>query len=209
MTTSFSNERSAEKIATMTLAPPPKKDLNKTQNKIIDAAIVCVKRWGVDKVNLNDIAKEAGVTRPTVYSYFSNRDEIIQQALLQSAYLFGAKAIKHLQKFETARERTVEAVVYSLKKLPKEPSLALLKNTDMSNIINNNGLSTPEGQLILRSLFQIILIEKSFNDDELDEIAEVTARFMLSLLTIKSSKKRNDKELRRFIERRLLPSLEL
>ena len=193
----------------MTSISIPKKDLNNTQNKIIEAAIVCVKRWGVEKVNLNDIAKEAGVTRPTVYSYFSNRDEIIQQALLQSAYIFGAKAIKHLQKFETARERTVEAVVYSLKKLPKEPSLALLKNTDMSNIINNNGLSTPEGQLILRSLFQIILIEKSFDDSELDEIAEVTARFMLSLLTIKSPKKRNDKELRGFIERRLLPSLGL
>ena len=193
----------------MTSISIPKKDLNNTQNKIIEAAIVCVKRWGVEKVNLNDIAKEAGVTRPTVYSYFSNRDEIIQQALLQSAYIFGAKAIKHLQKFETARERTVEAVVYSLKKLPKEPSLALLKNTDMSNIINNNGLSTPEGQLILRSLFQIILIGKSFDDNELDEIAEVTARFMLSLLTIKSPKKRNDKELRGFIERRLLPSLGL
>lgn len=193
----------------MTSAPLPTKDLNNTQNKIIQAAIACVKRWGVEKVNLNDIAKEAGVTRPTVYSYFSNRDEIIQQALLQSAYLFGTKAIKHLQKFETAKERTVEAVVYSLKKLPKEPGLALLKNTDMSNIINNKGLSTPEGQLILRSLFQIILIEKSLNDDELDEIAEVTARFMLSLLTIKSPKKRNEKELRSFIERRLLPSLGL
>jgi AcrR family transcriptional regulator len=191
----------------MISVPTPKKDLNNTQNKIIDAAILCVKRWGVEKVNLNDIAKEAGVTRPTVYSYFSNRDEIIQQALLQSAYLFGAKAIKHLQKFETARERTIEAVIYSLKKLPKEPSLALLKNTDMSNIINNNGLSTPEGQQILRGIFQIILIEKSFDDDELDEIAEVTARFLLSLLTIKSPKKRNDKELRSFIERRLLPSL--
>jgi len=193
----------------MISASIPKKDLNNTQHKIINAAIVCVKRWGVEKVNLNDIAKEAGVTRPTVYSYFSNRDEIIQQALLQSAYLFGAKAIKHLQKFETARERTVEAIVYSLKKLPKEPSLALLKNSDMSNIINNKGLSTPEGQQILRGLFKIILIEKSFNDDELDEIAEVTARFMLSLLTIKSPKKRNDQELRGFIERRLLPSLGL
>ncbi len=193
----------------MTFVSTPKKDFNNTQNKIINAAIVCVKRWGVEKVNLNDIAKEAGVTRPTVYSYFSNRDEIIQQALLQSAYLFGAKALKHLQKFDTAKERTVEAVVYSLKRLPKEPSLALLKNTDMSNIINNKGLSTPEGQQILRSLFRMILIEKSFEDDELDEIAEVTARFMLSLLTIKSPKKRNDKELRSFIERRLLPSLGL
>lgn len=193
----------------MTFLSLPPNNLNHTQKKIIDAAIICVKQWGVAKVNLNDIAKEAGVTRPTVYSYFRNRDEIIQQALLQSAYLFGAKTIKHLQKFETARERTIEAIIYSLKKLPKEPSLALLKNTGMSDIINNKGLSTPEGQQILRGLFQIILIGKSLTDDELDEIAEVVARFMLSLLTIKGPKKRNDKELRGFIERRLIPSLGL
>lgn len=193
----------------MTSLSLPPNNLNHTQKKIIDAAIICVKQWGVAKVNLNDIAKEAGVTRPTVYSYFRNRDEIIQQALLQSAYLFGAKTIKHLQKFETARERTIEAIIYSLKKLPKEPSLALLKNTGMSDIINNKGLSTPEGQQILRGLFQIILIGKSLTDDELDEIAEVVARFMLSLLTIKGPKKRNDKELRGFIERRLIPSLGL
>ena len=48
----------------MISAPTPKKDLNNTQKKIIDAAIHCVKRWGVEKVNLNDIAKEARDTLP-------------------------------------------------------------------------------------------------------------------------------------------------
>ena len=193
----------------MLSSPPNQKTINATQQKIITAAITCVERWGVEKVNLNDIAKEAGVTRPTVYSYFSNRDEVIQQALLQSAYLFGTKAIKHIQKFDTAHERTVEAILYTLKKLPKEPSLALLQNTDMSNIISKNGLSTPEGQQILRVIFRVILNNKTFDDVELDEISEVTVRFTLSLLTIKSPKKRTNKELRSFIERRLLPSLGL
>ena len=48
-----------------------------TQQRIVDAAVRCVKKWGIAKVTLNDIAKEAGVTRPTVYSYFSNRDEVV------------------------------------------------------------------------------------------------------------------------------------
>ena len=49
-----------------------------TQARILDAAIACVKRWGVDKVTLNDIAQEAGLTRPTVYSYYPGRDEVIK-----------------------------------------------------------------------------------------------------------------------------------
>lgn len=187
----------------------PNKTINDTQTRIVEAAITCVKRWGVEKVSLNDIAKEAGVTRPTVYSYFSNRDEVIQHALLQSAYSFGDKALKHIGKFTTAEERTVEAVLFSLKNLPKEPYLTLLKDNSMSNIINTHGLSTREGQEILRSLFNVILMDSTIQDDDIDEIAEVTARLMLSLLTVESPKKRNDKELRAFLKRRLLPMLGL
>ena len=193
----------------LTASLKPNKPNNDTQTRIVEAAITCVKRWGVEKVSLNDIAKEAGVTRPTVYSYFSNRDEVIQHALLQSAYTFGDKALKHIGKFDTAEERTIEAVIYALKNLPKEPYLTLIKDTGMSSIINTHGLSTPEGQRILRALFQVILMDSTKSDDDIDEIAEVTARLMLSLLTIESPKKRNDKELRAFLNRRLLPMLGL
>ena len=45
--------------------------------------------------------------------------------------------------------------------------------------------------------------------EELDEVTEVATRFLLSLLTMQGNKKRNEKELRGFLERRLLPALGL
>ncbi|HET8685274.1 MAG TPA: TetR/AcrR family transcriptional regulator [Methanosarcina sp.] len=178
-----------------------------THDRILDAAISCVKRWGVEKVTLNDIAQEAGVTRPTVYSYFGNRDEVIQVALLRSAYTFSAEMLKHISKFESVKEKIIESVIYSLKKLPNEPALALLKESSLAQIINTYALRMPEGNEIRRSLFKFIMNGKDVSDEELEEIIEVATRFVLSLLTLEGPKKRTDKELRGFLERRLLPAL--
>lgn len=178
-----------------------------TRARIVDAAVRCVKRWGIEKVTLNDIAKEAGVTRPTVYSYFSSRDEVVQFALLQSAYGFAQKLLQHIEGYESVELRTIEAVMYSLKTLPSEPYLELMSDSGLAGIMNEHALRTQEGQEIRRSIFKLIFSGMEVKDDELDEIIEVATRFILSLLTVKSVKQRDDREMRAFLCRRLLPAL--
>ena len=180
-----------------------------TQGRIVEAAVQCVKRWGIEKVTLNDIAKEAGVTRPTVYSYFSNRDEVVQFALLQSAYGFAQKLLRHIERYESVECRVIEAMMFSLKRLPHEPSLELMSDSGLANIMNEHALRTKEGNDIRRSIFKLIFKGMNVDDHELDEIVEVTSCFLLSLLTIKSEKKRSDAEMRAFLCRRLLPALGL
>ena len=84
--------------------------VNDTQRKILDGAIECVKQWGVEKTSLNDIAKAAKVTRPTVYSYYENRDEVIKSSLLHAGYHFSLRLLAHIDQFQTSAERLVEAV---------------------------------------------------------------------------------------------------
>ena len=71
--------------------------INDTQQRILDATIDCVKTWGVEKTSLNDIAKRAGVTRPTVYNYYGNRTAVIRAALLSSGHHFAERVIAHIQ----------------------------------------------------------------------------------------------------------------
>jgi AcrR family transcriptional regulator len=180
-----------------------------TQARILDAAIACVKRWGVDKVTLNDIAQEAGLTRPTVYSYYPGRDEVIKAALLQSAYSFADDALKHIRKFSEPRERVLEITLFALRRLPNEPVLALMQDSNLAGIMNTYALSSPEGNEIVKALFRAILSDRVLEDEELDEIVEVGLRFMISLLTQPGTKKRSEKEMRGFLERRFLPALGL
>ncbi len=182
---------------------------NETQARIVEAALRCVKRWGIEKVTLNDIAREAGVTRPTVYSYFSNRDEVVQFALLQSAYGFAQRLLQHIEKFDQAESRVLEAMMFSLKQLPKEPSLALMSDAGLAEIMSEHALTQKESQDIRRGIFRLVFAGIDLTDEELDEVTEVASRFILSLLTMKSAKPRNDKEMRAFLCRRLLPALGL
>lgn len=182
---------------------------NETQQRIVDSAVACVKRWGIEKVTLNDIAREAGVTRPTVYSYFSNRDEVVQFALLQSAYVFAQKLLRHIENYTQPEMRVIEAMMFSLKQLPKEPSLALMSDSGLAEILNENALRQAEGNEIRRGIFRLIFAGVDVDDSELDELTEVASRFLMSLLTMKSNKQRSEKEMRSFLCRRLLPALGL
>jgi AcrR family transcriptional regulator len=193
----------------MAVARIPRPKNPDTQARILEAAIACVKRWGVDKVTLNDIAQEAGLTRPTVYSYYPGRDEVIKAALLQSAYAFAEDALKHIRKFSEPRERVLEITLFALRRLPSEPVLALMQDSNLAGIMNTYALSSPEGNEIVKALFRAILSDRVLPDDELDEMVEVGLRFMISLLTQPGTRKRTEKEMRGFLERRFLPALGL
>ncbi len=48
-----------------------------TRTQILDAALESVTLYGVSRASLGDVAKRAGVSRQTVYRYFSSRDELV------------------------------------------------------------------------------------------------------------------------------------
>jgi AcrR family transcriptional regulator len=181
-------------------------DSNPTRERIIEAALVCLDRWGLEKTSLHDIAREAGVTRPTVYSYFANREEVIQAAMIQGGQRFAVKLLAHINRFSSHRERLLEAVLFAWKHMPDEPYLKLVKDAGLANMINEQAITSKEGRDICRALISEILQHDAKYKHELDEITEVTTRFLLSLLLVDGAVKRNDRQIRDFLEKRLLPA---
>lgn len=55
-------------------------------NRILDATLELVLRWGYRKTRLDDIAKQAGVTKGTLYQHWKTRESLFE-ALLQREYL--------------------------------------------------------------------------------------------------------------------------
>lgn len=54
-------------------------DLGVTEKKIVEAARHCFETAGVAKTRMEDIASQAGVSRQTVYKYFSGKEDIIDR----------------------------------------------------------------------------------------------------------------------------------
>lgn len=186
--------------------PVPETD-NPTRQGILEAAIRCVKKWGVEKTNLNDIAKEAGVTRPTVYSYFANRHELLQAALYQSSMLLAQRLIAHVSAFESIADRFVESILFCLEELPKEPSLAVITRPDLASFVSEDALGAPQNWELVRHVTAHVFAPARLDPDDEAEIAEVACRMTLSLLIVDSPHQRDREALRGLIERRLVPMI--
>ncbi|MGI8793766.1 MAG: TetR/AcrR family transcriptional regulator, partial [Acidimicrobiales bacterium] len=52
------------------------------RERLLEAAYACVGRYGLGKTTMDDVAREAGMSRATVYRYFpGGRDEVINDVV--------------------------------------------------------------------------------------------------------------------------------
>jgi AcrR family transcriptional regulator len=54
---------------------------NPTRAEILAAAVRCFGRLGIHKTTLEDVASAAGLSRGTVYRYFTDRDDLVETAI--------------------------------------------------------------------------------------------------------------------------------
>jgi TetR/AcrR family transcriptional regulator len=57
-------------------------DDEEARRRLLDAAGRCIVRRGNAQIRMAEVADEAGVSRSTVYRYFSNRDEVVLGLML-------------------------------------------------------------------------------------------------------------------------------
>jgi AcrR family transcriptional regulator len=65
---------------TLTVASPT--DQLPTGSRIRDAALVCIGRFGLAKTTIDDIAREAGCSRATLYRYYDGKPAILRAAVV-------------------------------------------------------------------------------------------------------------------------------
>jgi len=58
-----------------------KMEMNETEKKFAAAALAVFKRYGVRKATMEEIASEAGVSKPTLYATFRNKDAALGGAI--------------------------------------------------------------------------------------------------------------------------------
>lgn len=80
------------------------------RDDLIDAAMRVFYRHGFHASSLDDIQKEGGISRPTLYNHFKSKDELIVAAMRRRDEIFRNRLMKFVEsKGRTPRER-LEAV---------------------------------------------------------------------------------------------------
>lgn len=84
------------------------------RERLLDAARFCYERLGIVSTSMADIAAQAKVTRPTVYRYFKNRQEVIHAVLRRELDQFWWRLEQELIAIDDFGEFLVEALLYVL-----------------------------------------------------------------------------------------------
>ena len=86
------------KVARTRLAP------EKRKKQLLDTASAMIVSEGLQSFTMEALAREAGVTPPLVYNYFSNRPELLQALLVQEYRTFNAQIWSEIQQAQSFEE---------------------------------------------------------------------------------------------------------
>src|ERR1700758_2379542 len=89
-------------------------DLGTQEQRVIDAALRCIARWGIGKTTLDDVAREASCSRATIYRLFPGGKDALLEAVTRSELARFFTGLAHA--FDQATELEdllVNGVVYA------------------------------------------------------------------------------------------------
>lgn len=189
------------------------------RQRLVEAARVCIGRSGLAKTTIEDVAAEANVSRQTVYRYFADRDELLLAGVL--AELSAAQPAPDRSELMARAARSpadavaslVEGVVDTLMTVRQHPVLSSLLATEGTSVrATIDGSSKALFRRYADELRPWLVLGQEAGllraDVAPDEIAELTLRITLSMITTEGPTHRDADGLRRYLTTFLTPALE-
>ncbi|MGB5372827.1 MAG: helix-turn-helix domain-containing protein [Polyangiales bacterium] len=178
------------------------------RERLLEAAARCIARNGIPATGIAHVALEAGVSRPTVYRYFKDREELIRSVLLQAGLRLANDVQEHIRVYDDPGDKVVEATQFTLRAIRENAVLREVWQPAIFDAYLLQGFTQPASIMFTRVALSEIIESTGWDEDEATEAMEFMLRMILSLLAAPEPV-RSEVELRHFLRRRLVPALGL
>lgn len=185
-----------------------------TEERILDGARTCFSRFGLRKTAMEDIAREAGLSRGTLYRYFPDKEALYGAVSERETRLFLEEVAERTSGHDSLEEKIIRLLFAAIEFLRENPMNAAVAATDpeaFAAAISTNGRELLE--LAVEAVTPMVreaMAEGELRSD-LDpaQAAEWIVRVELSLISTPSVTfdRDNPAELRKFLLGFLLPGL--
>jgi AcrR family transcriptional regulator len=187
-------------------------DPDEARARLLTAAEACFSRFGVMKTTVEDVAKEANVSRATVYRYFDGRDALVLGVLLMEARRFLVKLQKRISTQDDIADAIVEGVLFTVDAVRADTNLALLFAPETAgvteSIVGASATLFETTSEFLRPYFEAAQQAGTLRPEvDLDEAAEWIVRCIISLLTVADPRQRTKAQQRKMLRTFLVPAL--
>ena len=157
------------------------------ETRVLDAAKACRLRWGLDRITIDDIAIEAGVSRATLYRLFPGGREILFEALrvreLESFFTDLRVAVDGATDLE---DLLTQVIVWSTRALRDDEHLAVALATEPGVAVNDLTVDGLPRIVRVANAFLLPLVEPYLDRRRASELIDVLARMVISFFLVPS-----------------------
>jgi AcrR family transcriptional regulator len=97
-------------VSVATVAPEQLLPADGVQTRAMGALLACIGRFGLSKTTLDDVAREAGCSRATLYRYFESKSELVRRTVLAEQTRITAVVVDAGRASSTFADAVVAAV---------------------------------------------------------------------------------------------------
>lgn len=154
--------------------------------QIIEAARKLFNRYGFKKVSMDEIAREAGVTKKTIYMYFSSKEELLRYFITEELDNM-KKIVEEVEAKNSDFFDTVNEAIYKLLKYKKDRDFLsiiaeeaeLLKNP---TVVKNLELIDDRIQEYIKEKLELAVEKEYINCTDLDITAFLVYKMYIALM---------------------------
>jgi AcrR family transcriptional regulator len=176
------------------------------------ARIIASARSAIDErgtVSVSEVAQTLGVTRQTVYRYFSTHEALLGATALSAVDAFLNRVATHLGSITDPTEAVVEGIAYTYEQIAHDKYLGLVLEPGKASALTagvTSDMAIAFGRSILQR-FEVDWAAAGFAEGKLDELVEVMLRMLQSLIVDPGRPARTGKRLRTFLQDWIAPSV--
>jgi len=155
------------------------------RQRILEATYACVARWGLSKTTIEDAAREAGLSRATVYRYFpGGRDELIDAVVSWQFLLFFVSLYEEVHGATSLEEVLERGLVFARRSLVEHEVLQKMLETEPEVLMPKLTVESNRTVGLVAGFLVPYLHEHGMAEGvEIHEAADFLARMILSYIS--------------------------
>lgn len=159
---------------------------DETRRRILDAVVEAASIHGVARLSMTDVARTAGLSRPTLYRYFASRDELLAAALFAETERLVAGVVADLEGVDDPRDAIEAGILAALDLTRAHPLLDRIVRTEpevlVPILVAEGDPGVPGFPAVVRSIVDALLATRVDDPDPVRRRrrADVIARLVIS-----------------------------